>query len=132
MMSQAESIRKYVKENPKATNKEISEALGICVNSVKANISRDKKDGKCIKTDEGLDYNAYFKSDEERKELFKYKNSTRRELIEILMETMNRETDSGEIRLLAKEINKLLNEVTQWPLKTKDENLLKMKLELSI
>lgn len=112
-MSQAESIRKYVKENPKATNKEISEALGICVNSVKANISRDKKDGKCIKTDDGLDYNAYFKSDEERKELFKYKNSTRRELIEILMETMNRETDSGEIRLLAKEINKLLNEVTQ-------------------
>lgn len=113
MMSQAESIRKYVKENPTATNKEISEALGICVNSVKANISRDKKDGKCIKTDEGLDYNAYFKSDEERKELFKYKNSTRRELIEILMETISRETDSGEIRLLAKEINKLLNEVTQ-------------------
>lgn len=51
--------------------------------------------------------------EEERSSLIEWKNEIRRELVEQLLEANRRETASDQIRLNAKEINKLLNEVNR-------------------
>ncbi|OHX26786.1 hypothetical protein BKX95_08465 [Streptococcus iniae] len=113
-MSQAEQIREYYKENPTASYDDASQALGIVKNSVKANISRDIKAGKCIRNEDGsIDYYAYFKTSEEILNFRDWQNDVRRELIDQLLEANRHETASDQIRLNAKEINKLLSEVTK-------------------
>ena len=64
-------------------------------------------------SDNGIDYSSFFYEEEERSNLLEWKNEVRRELINQLLEANRRETASDQIRLNAKEINKLLNEVSQ-------------------
>ncbi|HEL1613977.1 TPA: hypothetical protein U2D00_000727 [Streptococcus suis] len=113
-MTQAERIRNYYRDNPSAKAKAVAEALAIEYNSVKANVHKDVKAGRCVRMSDGsLDYSAYFKVSEEVGNLREWQNEVRRELIEQLLEANRHETASDQIRLNAKEINKLLNEVTR-------------------
>lgn len=113
-MSQAERIRLYLQDNPKASNDEISNALFISNSNVRANISKDIKAGRCVRLEDGsLDYSNYLKNSEEIINFREWQNEVRRELIDQLLEANRHETASDQIRLNAKEINKLLNEVTK-------------------
>lgn len=113
IMTKADEIRKYYRDNPSASVKEVVEATGIADGKVRAYISKDVKAGRCIRTKKGIDYSSFFYEEEERSNLLEWKNEVRRELIDQLLEANRRETASDQIRLNAKEINKLLNEVSQ-------------------
>lgn len=113
MMTQANKIRKYYKDNPLASVEEVAETTGITKENIRAYIAKDVKAGRCIKTENGIDYSIFFYEKEKRSSLIEWKNEIRRELIEQLLEANRRETASDQIRLNAKEINKLLNEVNQ-------------------
>lgn len=112
-MTKADEIRKYYRDNPLASVEEVAEATGIAKEKIRAYISKDVKARRCIRSDNGIDYSSFFYEEEERSSLVEWKNDVRRELINQLLEANRRETASDQIRLNAKEINKLLNEVSQ-------------------
>ncbi len=112
-MTKADEIRKYYRDNPLASVEETAEATGIAKEKIRAYIAKDVKAGRCIRTGNGIDYSNFFYEEEERSSLIEWKNEIRRELIEQLLEANRRETASDQIRLNAKEINKLLNEVNR-------------------
>ena len=112
-MTKADEIRKYYRDKPLASVEEVAEATGIAKEKIRAYISKDVKAGRCVRSDNGIDYSNFFYEEEERSSLIEWKNEIRRELIEQLLEANRRETASDQIRLNAKEINKLLNEVSQ-------------------
>lgn len=112
-MTQAERIRYYLKERPQANSKEIAKELGLKLTTVKGTISKDLAAGRCYRTvDGGLNYDDFFKKSDETTALREWQNEVRRELIDQLLEANRHETASDQIRLNAKEINKLLKEVT--------------------
>jgi len=113
IMTKADEIRKYYRDNPLASAEEVAEATGIAKEKIRAYISKDVKAGRCIRTENGIDYSSFFYEEEERSSLIEWKNEIRRELVEQLLEANRRETASDQIRLNAKEINKLLNEVNR-------------------
>lgn len=81
---------------------------------MRANLAKDIKAGKCIRLeDKSLDYSPYFSKTEELIELVDWKNDTRREWVEMLTRAAEKETDSNVMRLLIKEANKLMKEVTK-------------------
>lgn len=110
--SQSELIRRMLYQNPGLSFDEIAESLEINKKNVQINVGRDLKNGKCIKTDNGYDYSGYFFNVEEKAELREWSNIIRRELVEQLLEANKSEIDSNQIRLNAKEINRLLKEIT--------------------
>lgn len=113
-MTQAERVREFYRDNPTVKAKEAAEKLDILYSSVKAYVAKDIKAGRCLRLPDGsLDYSNYFKISEEVGSLREWQNEVRRELIEQLLEANRHETASDQIRLNAKEINKLLNEVTR-------------------
>lgn len=112
-MTQAERIRKYYKDNPSASYDEVAEKTGISKATVRRTLARDVNSGFCSKTEDGIDYSTFFKNEEERHDLIEWKNYVRRELIDQLLEAGRREKDSDKVRLIAKAIDKLLNEVNQ-------------------
>lgn len=112
-MTKADEIRKYYRDNPLASVEEVAETTGIAKEKIRAYVSKDVKAGRCIRTENGIDYSNFFYEEEERSSLIEWKNDVRRELIEQLLEANRRETASDQIRLNAKEINKLLNEVNR-------------------
>ncbi|VTS50497.1 phage protein [Streptococcus anginosus] len=113
-MSRAEMIRKVLHENPTLTTDEVAETVGTTPQRVRAYIAKDIKAGRCVRNaDKTIDYSIYFTTEEEINELNEWKNEIRKQLIEQLLEANRRETASDQIRLNAKEINKLLNEVNK-------------------
>ncbi|MEY8462480.1 hypothetical protein [Streptococcus merionis] len=113
-MSQAERIREYYREYPSASYEEVEEALNIPNNNIRANIAKDIKAGRCVRLeDKSLDYSAYFTTSEALADLVDWKNDTRREWVDMLTRAAEKETDSNTMRLLIKEANKLMKEVTQ-------------------
>ena len=62
--------------------------------------------------DGSLDYSTYFEKDSLLTELVEWKNETRREWVDMLTRAAEKETDSNTMRLLIKEANKLMKEVT--------------------
>lgn len=113
IMTKADEIRKYYRDNPLASVEEVAETTGIAKEKIRAYVSKDVKAGRCIRTENGIDYSNFFYEEEERSSLIEWKNEVRRELIDQLLEANRRETASDQIRLNAKEINKLLNEVNR-------------------
>lgn len=113
IMTKADEIRKYYRDNPLASVEEVAEATRIAKEKIRAYISKDVKARRCIRSDNGIDYSSFFYEEEERSNLLEWKKEVRRELINQLLEANRRETASDQIRLNAKEINKLLNEVSQ-------------------
>ena len=72
------------------------------------------KAGRCVRLeDKSLDYSPYFSKTEELIELVDWKNDTRREWVDMLTRAAEKETDSNVMRLLIKEANKLMKEVTK-------------------
>ena len=112
-MTKADEIRKYYRDNPLASVEEAAEVTGITKENIRSYIAKDIKAGRCIRTENGIDYSSFFYEEEERSSLIEWKNEVRRELIDQLLEANRRETASDQIRLNAKEINKLLNEVNR-------------------
>lgn len=114
-MSKAEQIRVYYREHPNATYEEVADALNFDVGFVRSNVSRDINQYKiCIRKEDGsLDYEYYYKADEEKKEFLAYTKEVLQELIEQLRSANRRETDSNQIRLNCKEIRSLLQEVAK-------------------
>lgn len=113
-MTQAERIREYYKENPAASYDEVAEAVKTTNSNVRANVAKDLKAGRCVRLeDKTLDYSAYFGASEALAELVDWKNDTRREWVEMLTRAAEKETDSNTMRLLIKEANKLMKEVTK-------------------
>lgn len=113
-MTQAERIRDYYKDNPSASYDEVAEALNTKYNNVSANIAKDIKAGRCVRLeDNSLDYSPYFAAGEALADLVDWKNDTRREWVEMLTRAAEKETDSNTMRLLIKEANKLMKEVTK-------------------
>lgn len=81
---------------------------------MRANVSKDMKAGRCVRLkDKSLDYSPYFSKTEELIELVDWKNDTRREWVDMLTRAAEKETDSNVMRLLIKEANKLMKEVTK-------------------
>lgn len=113
-MTQAERIRIFYKDNPKASNDEAEKALQISGNNIRANVSKDIKAGRCVRLeDNSLDYSPYFQNNEALAEFVDWKNDTRREWVDMLTKAAEKETDSNVMRLLIKEANKLMKEVTK-------------------
>ena len=82
--------------------------------NVRATVSKDVKAGRCVRLeDKTLDYSAYFGASEALADLVDWKNDTRREWVEMLTRAAEKETDSNTMRLLIKEANKLMKEVTK-------------------
>ncbi|MTB64107.1 hypothetical protein GGG87_03705 [Streptococcus sp. zg-86] len=114
-MSKAESIRVYYREHPDATYKEVAEALNLEEGFVRSNVYRDINQYKiCVRKEDGsLDYEFYYKADEEKKEFLTYTKEVLLELVEQLRSANRRETDSNQIRLNCKEIRSLLQEIAK-------------------
>lgn len=113
-MTQAERIREYYKEHPAASYDEVAEAIKTTNVNVRASVSRDIKAGRCVRLeDKSLDYSAYFGATEEIADLVDWKNDIRREWVDMLTRAAEKETDSNTMRLLIKEANKLMKEVTK-------------------
>lgn len=113
-MTQAERIRKYFKNKPDASYDEVAEVVGTTNNNVRANLAKDIKAGRCVRLeDESIDYSPYFNHKKTLTELFDWKNDTRREWVDMLTRAAEKETDSNVMRLLIKEANKLMKEVTK-------------------
>lgn len=113
-MTQAERIREYYKEYPAASYDEVAEAVKTTNVNVRATVSKDVKTGRCVRLeDKSLDYSAHFGASEALADLVDWKNDTRREWVEMLTRAAEKETDSNTMRLLIKEANKLMKEVTK-------------------
>lgn len=113
-MTQAERIREYFKNKPDASYDEVTEAINTTNSIVRANVSKDMKAGRCVRLeDKSLDYSPYFNHKKSLTELFDWKNDTRREWVDMLIRAAEKETDSNVMRLLIKEANKLMKEVTK-------------------
>ena len=110
-MTKADEIRKYYRDNPLASVEEAAEATGIDKKSIRVYVAKDVKAGRCVKSNNGIDYSDFFQEAEERNSLIEWKNDVRRELIDQILEANRRETASDQIRKNIKVINKLLNEV---------------------
>ena len=113
-MTQAERIREYIKDHPTVSYDEVAEVVGTTNSNVRANLAKDIKAGKCIRLeDKSFDYSPYFNHTKALTELVDWKNDTRREWVEMLTRAAEKETDSNVMRLLIKEANKLMKEVTK-------------------
>lgn len=113
-MSNAERLREFYRDNPNASRDEAAEALGISKAVVKANISRDVKQGKAVYIENnGVDYSHYFNTNTAKKDLMDSKNSIRWEMVDLLLEAMRKETDGDKIWKLSKELDRLLKEITE-------------------
>ena len=113
-MTQAERIREYFKENPNTKIEEVAEALQITNSNVKVNVYRDLKAGRCVLSeDKSLDYTPYFEKAQATAELTDWKNDTRREWVDMLTEAAKITIDNNTMRLLIKEANKLMKEITK-------------------
>ena len=96
------------------TQAEVAEVVGTTNSNVRANLAKDIKAGKCIRLeDKSVDYSPYFNHTKALTELVDWKNDTRREWVEMLTRAAEKETDSNVMRLLIKEANKLMKEVTK-------------------
>lgn len=113
-MTQAERIREYYRNNPTASYDEVAEVIKTTSSNVRATVTKDIKAGRCIRLeDKSLDYSAYFTKNEALVDLVDWKNDTRREWVDMLTRAAEKETDSNTMRLLIKEANKLMKEVTK-------------------
>lgn len=113
-MNNAERIREFYRDNPEVSRAEAAKQLGIKDSSVRGTVSKDIKAGWAIYTETGgVDYSNYFNTTQANEALIDYKNDVRRELIDHLMNAMRKETDSDRMRAIAKEVNKLLKEITE-------------------
>lgn len=113
-MTQAERIREYFKENPNATIADVAKALQLTTSNVKVYVYRDLTAGRCVLSeDKSLDYTPYFKKAQATAELTDWKNDTRREWVDMLTEAAKITIDSNTMRLLIKEANKLMKEITK-------------------
>lgn len=113
-MTQAERIREYYKGHPNASYKEVEEALDVKNGTVRNVVNRDIKAGLCIRSEDGgLDYSPYQVKNEALVDLLDWKNDNRREWVDMLTRAAEKETDSNTMRLLIKEANKLMKEVTR-------------------
>lgn len=113
-MTQTERVREYYKDNPTATYDEVEKVTGMKNGSIRATVAKDIKAGRCIRLEDGsLDYSPYFDSNEALSDLVEWKNDTRREWVDMLTKAAEKETDSNTMRLLIKEANKLMKEVTK-------------------
>lgn len=112
-MTQAERIREYYRANPTASYDEVATALNVSNVNVRANVSKDVKAGRCIRTEDGsIDYSGHFQAGEQLAELMNWKNDTLRGWVDMLTRAAEKETDSNTMRLLIKEASKLMKEVT--------------------
>ena len=113
-MTQAERIREYFKENPNATIADVAKALQLTTSNVKVYVYRDLTAGRCVLSeDKSLDYTPYFKKAQATAELTDWKNDTRREWVDMLTEAAKITIDNNTMRLLIKEANKLMKEITK-------------------
>lgn len=113
-MTQAERIREYFKENPNAKTEEVAEALHTTNSNVKVSVYRDLKAGRCVLSeDKSLDYTPYFEKAQATAELTDWKNETRKEWVDMLTEAAKITIDNNTMRLLIKEANKLMKEITK-------------------
>lgn len=113
-MTQAERIREYFKENPNAKTEEVAEALHTTNSNVKVSVYRDLKAGRCVLSeDKSLDYTPYFEKAQATAELTDWKNETRKEWVDMLTEAAKITIDKNTMRLLIKEANKLMKEITK-------------------
>nr|DAU16402.1 MAG TPA: ethanolamine utilization protein [Caudoviricetes sp.] len=113
-MTQAERIREYYKDHPSASYDEVAKVVGTTNSNVRANLAKDIRAGRCVRLeDKSFDYSPYFNHTKALTDLVEWKNDTRREWVDMLTKAAEKETDSNVMRLLIKEANKLMKEVTK-------------------
>lgn len=113
-MTQAERIREYFKAHPAAKYSEVAEATGVAEENIRVYVHKDKKAGRCVKLPDGtLDYSISIQLNEDILEFIERKNEARWEWIDLLTAAAKRETDPNTMRLLIKEANRLMKEVTK-------------------
>lgn len=114
MMTQADRIRNYYKDNPLATYTDVENAINVPQRNIRANVTRDLQKGNAIRSEEGgLDYSNYFSKSESQASLMDWKNDNRREWVDMMTEAARQQTDSNLMRLLIKEANKIMKEVME-------------------
>lgn len=94
MITKADRIRNYFKENPKATLDDASKALDFTRDAVRIAVWKDIDRGRAIKREDGY----YYFSDEETFEITKSRPKTAKEVvvweaIDIVRDHMNTTTD---------------------------------------
>ncbi len=61
-MTSIERIREYYRDHPNASSKEASEALKIKENTIKASVSKDVKNRRAVRLDNGgIDYTDFLR-----------------------------------------------------------------------
>ncbi|CAK1234381.1 DNA-binding transcriptional regulator [Fructobacillus fructosus] len=121
MATQIDKVRDFIRENPTADNKTISEKTGVNIDSVKAYISRDLKQGRLTKlenvdeetnqTVRFLDYGEFMSNREAIKDAKEYKKKIYRQMAQMIYEAAERGEDVDNLVKASREIRNTLERI---------------------
>lgn len=121
MATQIDKVRDFIRENPTADNKTISEKTGVNIDSVKAYISRDLKQGRLTKlenideetnqTVRFLDYGEFMTNREAIRDAKDYKKKIYRQMAQMIYEAAERGEDVDNLVKASREIRNTLERI---------------------
>lgn len=121
MATQIDKVRDFIRENPTADNKTISEKTGVNIDSVKVYISRDLKQGRLTKlenvdeetnkTVRFLDYGEFMSNREAIKDAKEYKKKIYRQMAQMIYEAAERGEDVDNLVKASREIRNTLERI---------------------
>lgn len=121
MATQIDKVRDFIRNNPTADNKTISEKTGVNIDSVKAYISRDLKQGRLTKlenvdeetnqTVRFLDYGEFMTNREAIRDAKDYKKKIYRQMAQMIYEAAERGEDVDNLVKASREIRNTLERI---------------------
>ncbi|GIC69601.1 hypothetical protein [Fructobacillus tropaeoli] len=121
MATQIDKVRDFIRENPTADNKTISEKTGVNIDSVKAYISRDLKQGRLTRlenideetnqTVRFLDYGEFMTNREAIRDAKDYKKKIYRQMAQMIYEAAERGEDVDNLVKASREIRNTLERI---------------------
>ncbi|MGQ2227017.1 hypothetical protein ACT5YR_07150 [Fructobacillus fructosus] len=121
MATQIDKVRDFIRNNPTADNKTISEKTGVNIDSVKVYISRDTKEGRLTKFDSVdedtnqmvrfLDYGDFMSNREAIKDAKEYKKKIYRQMAQMIYEAAERGEDVDNLVKASREIRNTLERI---------------------
>lgn len=121
MATQIDKVRDFIRENPTADNKTISEKTGVNIDSVKAYISRDLKQGRLTRlenideetnqTVRFLDYGEFMTNREAIRDAKEYKKKIYRQMAQMIYEAAERGEDVDNLVKASREIRNTLERI---------------------
>lgn len=120
---QIDKVRGFIRENPTATDNEISLGTGVQFSTVKVYISRDLKEGRLVKYEEYdeeqdkrvrfLDYGDFMTEREVIKDAKEYKKTVYRKMAQMIYEAAERGENVENLVMASREIRNTLERITK-------------------